>query len=154
MPWTYEPSLAAATQGLAAATCEAPSPGAGYRIYALGGDDGSGADFATAAAYDTLAKSWSTIAPMPTARSGLARTSGPGRLHALGNTAALRRPPTAMRMRSTIQPRTLGGRQRRSQPGDLGSPPLLAPTGSSMRSGGRAALTAEVIVRVLNLDSV
>ena len=91
MPWTTEPALLTARQGLAAATCDAPTPGSGYRIYAIGGDNGSG-PVATVEVYDTLAKSWSTAAPMTTARLNLAAASGPGRLYALGGsdgTAAL-----------------------------------------------------------------
>jgi N-acetylneuraminic acid mutarotase len=83
MSWTNEPSLADPRQGLAATTSDAPSPASGYRIYAIGGDDGSG-PVATAAAYDTLARAWSTVASMPTARLNLAATSGPGLLYALG----------------------------------------------------------------------
>jgi hypothetical protein len=83
MSWVNEPSLADPRQGLAAATSDAPSPGSGYRIYAVGGDDGTG-PVTTVEAYDTLAGSWSTIAPMATARLNLAATSGPGRLYALG----------------------------------------------------------------------
>jgi hypothetical protein len=83
MPWTNEPVLASARQGLAAATCDAPNPGSGYRIYAIGGNAGAG-PVATAAAYDTVTKNWSTIKPMITARESLAATSGPGRLYALG----------------------------------------------------------------------
>src|SRR5271166_1734741 len=83
MPWTNEPSLNTARQGLAATTSDAPSPGSGYRIYAIGGND-STSPVATVEAYDTLAKSWSTVAPMITAREGLAATSGPGRLYTLG----------------------------------------------------------------------
>ena len=85
MPWTSDPSLADPRQGLAAATSDAPSPGSGYRIYAIGGNDGSG-PVATAAAYDTLAQAWSAIASMPTARSNLAATSAPGLLYAVGGT--------------------------------------------------------------------
>jgi Kelch motif len=84
MPWTNEPILPTARWNLAAATSDAPTPGSGYRIYAIGGNDGTG-PVATVEAYDTLAKSWSsTIAPMPTARENVGATSGPGRLYALG----------------------------------------------------------------------
>lgn len=85
MPWTNEPPLpsASARQGLAAATADAPAPGYGYRIYAIGGND-STSPIATVVAYDTLAGSWSNIAPMSAPREGLAATSGPGRLYALG----------------------------------------------------------------------
>jgi|HubBroStandDraft_1064217.scaffolds.fasta_scaffold03280_4 hypothetical protein len=83
MPWTNETPLTNARQGLAAATADAPSPASGYRIYAVGGDDGTG-PVATVEAYDTTAKTWSTIAPMITARLNLAAASGPGRLYAIG----------------------------------------------------------------------
>ena len=83
MPWTTEPALAHARNGLAAATCDAPAPASGYRIYAVGGND-STSPVATVEAYDTLAKSWSAIAAMPTARENLAAASGPGRLYAVG----------------------------------------------------------------------
>src|ERR1022692_2509093 len=91
MPWTTEPSLLTARNGLAAATCDAPTPGAGYRIYAVGGNDGTG-PLATVEVYDTLAKIWSTAASLLTPRLNLAAASGPGRLYALGGssgTAAL-----------------------------------------------------------------
>ncbi|MGP0017729.1 MAG: Kelch repeat-containing protein [Candidatus Sulfotelmatobacter sp.] len=91
MPWTTEPSLLTARNGLAAATCDAPTPGAGYRIYAVGGNDGTG-PVATVEVYDTLAKIWSTAASLLTPRLNLAAASGPGRLYALGGssgTAAL-----------------------------------------------------------------
>ena len=80
MPWTVEPSLNVARNGLAAAVCDAPAPESGYRIYAIGGSDGTG-PVATVEAYGTL---WSAVAPMPTARQNLAATSGPGRIYALG----------------------------------------------------------------------
>jgi hypothetical protein len=83
MPWTIEPSLANPRSGLAAAVCDAPSPEFGYRIYAIGGNDGAG-PFAAVEAYDTLARAWTSVAPLPTARVNLAATSGPGRLYSLG----------------------------------------------------------------------
>ena len=84
MPWTNEPPLATARQLLAAATCDAPAPGSGYRIYALGGSPTPGTILATVEAYDTSTGAWSPIGAMPTAREALAATSGPGRLYALG----------------------------------------------------------------------
>jgi Kelch motif len=83
MPWSTEPSLSFARQGLAAAVCDAPNPGSGYRIYAIGGNDGTG-PVATVEAYDTIAGSWSTIASLPAPREALAATSGPERLYAIG----------------------------------------------------------------------
>jgi N-acetylneuraminic acid mutarotase len=83
MPWNMETPLEDGRQNLAAATCDAPAPAAGYRIYAIGGSDFSGVS-STVEIYDTLAKTWSTISPLPTARQNLAAASGPGRLFALG----------------------------------------------------------------------
>ncbi len=83
MPWTSEPSLITARNGLAAATADAPSPASGYRIYAIGGSNGT-APLTTTEAYDTLAKTWSAVAPMITARLNLAATTGPGLLYAVG----------------------------------------------------------------------
>jgi len=84
MPWINEPPLLTARQGLAAATCDAPAPAAGYRVYAIGGDDGITGAVATVEAYDTLAKTWSTITPMLTPRLNLGATSGVGRIYAIG----------------------------------------------------------------------
>lgn len=83
MLWNMETPLEDGRQNLATATCDAPAPAAGYRIYAIGGSDFSGVT-ATVEIYDTLAKTWSTISPLPTARQNLAAASGPGRLYALG----------------------------------------------------------------------
>lgn len=85
MPWTSESSLTDPRQGLAASTSDAPAPGSGYRIYAIGGNDGTG-PVATVEAYNTLAPGWSAAASLGTARANLAATSGPGRLYALGGT--------------------------------------------------------------------
>lgn len=87
MSWIYEPSLTQPTLGLAAATCDAPSPGSGYRVYAVGGDDGNSM-VAAAAAYDTQAKSWLPVAAMTTPRAYLAAAASPGRLHCLGGLGA------------------------------------------------------------------
>jgi Kelch motif len=83
MPWTNEPPLGLARVGLAAATCDAPVPESGYRIYAIGGYDGV-SDVPTVEAYDTVARTWSNVAPMITARGVLAAASGAGRLYAIG----------------------------------------------------------------------
>lgn len=40
MPWNMETPLEDGRQNLAAATCDAPAPAAGYRVYAIGGNDG------------------------------------------------------------------------------------------------------------------
>lgn len=83
MPWTNEPPLAVPQFDLAATTGDAPAPGSGSRIYAIGGG-GGGHEVATVAAYDTQAKSWSAVTAMPTPRSALAAAATPGRVHALG----------------------------------------------------------------------
>lgn len=83
MPWNSEPSLSNPRQGLAAATCDAPSPGSGYRIYALGGDDGSG-PVATVEAYDPASPGWSAVVSMPTPRLNLGATAGTALIYALG----------------------------------------------------------------------
>ena len=83
MPWTNATPLPTARQGLAAATSDAPTPGSGYRIYAIGGNSAASV-VATVEAYDTHAKTWSPVAPMPTARESLAATSGTARLYAIG----------------------------------------------------------------------
>jgi N-acetylneuraminic acid mutarotase len=58
------------------------------RIYAIGGI--TGGNYATGIlntveAYDSTTNTWSTLAPMPTAREGLAAATGPdGRIYAIG----------------------------------------------------------------------
>jgi N-acetylneuraminic acid mutarotase len=94
MPWTAEPSLTHPRAMLAAATCDAPAPGSGSRIYAIGGTDGN-TDVATVEVYDTAQKTWSTTTSMPTPRHGLAAASSPGRLHALGGWQITAAPLTA-----------------------------------------------------------
>ena len=84
MTWTNEPSLSLPRQGLAAAVCDAPSPGSGYRIYAIGGDDDAGDILATVEAYDTSAAAWSSVVPMSTPRTNLAASPGIARIYALG----------------------------------------------------------------------
>jgi N-acetylneuraminic acid mutarotase len=83
MPWAQEPPLAYPRAGLAAATCDAPAPGSGQRIYAIGGYDGNNA-VATVEAYDTAQKTWTTLPPLPTPRVYPGAASAAGRLHALG----------------------------------------------------------------------
>ena len=57
--------------------------GADGRIYAIGGFDST--SNATVEAYDTTTNVWTTVAPMPTARYGLAAATGPdGRIYAIG----------------------------------------------------------------------
>jgi hypothetical protein len=91
MPWTQEPPLPNPRQGLAAAVCDAPPPGSGSWIYAVGGGDVNGNPVATVEAYDTSTKTWSSIPSIPTgARMGLAAasipatSSRPATLHVLG----------------------------------------------------------------------
>jgi len=87
MPWAYKPSLATPRFGLAAATFDAPAPQSGSRIYAIGGADLSlDAILKSVETYDTSTpeENWLPINPMHTAREGLAATSGPDGLHALG----------------------------------------------------------------------
>jgi Kelch motif len=85
MPWTSEPSLSNSRQGLAAATCDAPSPASGYRIYAIGGNGGSG-PVATVEAYNPASPGWSAVVAMPTPRLNLAATAGTALIYALGGT--------------------------------------------------------------------
>jgi N-acetylneuraminic acid mutarotase len=85
MPWTSETPLLDALNGLAAATCDATSPNPGSWIYAIGGEDINGV-VAKVEGYDPIAKTWSFVESMPTARYNLAATSGVGRMYALGGT--------------------------------------------------------------------
>jgi N-acetylneuraminic acid mutarotase len=94
MPWAEAPPIAHPRAGLAAATCDAPAPGSGQRIYAIGGYDGTNA-VATVEAYDTAQKTWSTLPSMPTPRVYLGAASSPGRLHALGGWGATLITPVA-----------------------------------------------------------
>lgn len=84
MPWQAEPALPEPRAWLAAATGDAPAPGSGTWIYAIGGSTYSADADPAVVAYDTQAQSWSPVAAMPTARNGLAAASTPGRIHALG----------------------------------------------------------------------
>jgi hypothetical protein len=83
MAWTAEPSLPTATSALAAAVCQAPGSQSGQWVYAAGGTTSAGV-LATFAGYDTVHKKWSALPPMPTARSGVAAATSPGRIHVLG----------------------------------------------------------------------
>jgi N-acetylneuraminic acid mutarotase len=61
-------------------------------IYVLGGYDGSSRSyFNTAEAYDPHTNTWTSIAPMGTARTGLAATAVNGTIYALGGSDALSR---------------------------------------------------------------
>jgi hypothetical protein len=86
MPWHDEPPLPEPRVMLAAATGDAPAPGSGTWIYVMGNWAYGSPPWAggTVVAYDPQAHSWSTVAPLPTARQSLAATSTPGRVHALG----------------------------------------------------------------------
>jgi hypothetical protein len=87
MPWSekaplIQPVATAPCWALAAATCDAPSSEAGYRIYAVGGIGQSGVP--SSAAYDPSANRWELIEDLPTPRASLAATSALGRVHAVG----------------------------------------------------------------------
>jgi hypothetical protein len=90
MPWTAEPPLAHPRAFFAAATCDAPTPGSGSRVYAIGGYTSIPANtgpVATVEAYDTAQKTWSAAPPMPQALGMHAAASipgTPGALHVLG----------------------------------------------------------------------
>jgi N-acetylneuraminic acid mutarotase len=85
--WSTVASMPTARIALAAAT------GPDGRIYAIGGWNQPGADnsLSTVEAYTPATNSWSTVAPMPTARDGLAAATGPdGRIYAIGGTDGMR----------------------------------------------------------------
>jgi len=116
MPWIEEMPLANARARLAAATSDAPAPGYGYRIYALGGliFPAGGTTVATVEAYDTMVGGWSPVAPLGVPRSYLAATSGPDGLHALGGQAFLPVSQAVTTTKSTMRRRTPGRRRLRS----------------------------------------
>src|SRR5437870_5339440 len=71
----------------------AAATGSDGRMYAIGGSDiaanGSTLVYATAEAYAPSTNTWSTAAPMPTARYGLAAVEGTdGRIYAIGGMGA------------------------------------------------------------------
>ncbi len=79
--WTTQPSMPTARGDLAAAT------GLDGRIYAIGGylPPPANYDVNTVEAYDPSSSTWSTVAPMPTARDGLVAVTGPdGHIYAIG----------------------------------------------------------------------
>ena len=82
MAWTTEPSLPTASAALAAAVCQAPGSQSGQWVYAVGGTANN--VLAAFAGYDTVQKKWSALPSMPTARSGVAAATSPGRIHVLG----------------------------------------------------------------------
>lgn len=83
MAWTAESPIPTAIMGLAAAVCQAPPAGSGQWVYAMGGTDSSNVH-GSLAGYDTVQKKWSARPAMPTARSGVAAATSPGRIHVLG----------------------------------------------------------------------
>jgi N-acetylneuraminic acid mutarotase len=83
MAWTAESPIPTASAGLAAAVCQAPPAGSGEWVYAVGGTNESNV-LASLAGYDTAHKKWSALPSMPTARSGVAAATSPGRIHVLG----------------------------------------------------------------------
>ena len=79
--WTTEPSMPTARGNLAAAT------DLNGRIYAIGGylPPPANYDVNTVEAYDPTTGTWSTVAPMPTARDGLVAVTGlDGHIYAIG----------------------------------------------------------------------
>ena len=79
--WATLPTMPTARGDLAVAT------GPDGRIYAIGGylPPPQNYDVNTVEAYDPIAGSWSTVAPMPTPRDGLAAVTGSdGRIYAIG----------------------------------------------------------------------
>jgi hypothetical protein len=82
MGWMNEAALPTASMGLAAAVCDAPSSGLGQWVYAIGGSHGNLS--AAVAGYDTVGQTWSARPSMPTARTGIAAATSPGRIHVLG----------------------------------------------------------------------
>jgi Kelch motif len=83
MAWTAENPLPTASAGLAAVVCDAPPTGSGKWVYAVGGTSNTSV-LAALAGYDTVQKKWSALPSMPTARSGVAAATSPGRIHVLG----------------------------------------------------------------------
>jgi hypothetical protein len=89
MSWTQGPPLNDPRCFVAAATANAPAPGSGLRVYAIGGMDKSssstGNPVGNVEAYDTAQKQWSTTAPMPTPlRQGFGAALSAGQLHIIG----------------------------------------------------------------------
>jgi len=74
MAWTNKPPLPTAVSGLAAVTADAPSPGAGYRIYAIGGNEGM-YPVILVQAYDPATATWSPVPSMSVGRANLAAAS-------------------------------------------------------------------------------
>src|SRR5271165_1250360 len=83
MAWMAEEAVPTASMGLAAAVSDAPPTGSGQWVYAVGGTNSSNV-LASVAGYDTVQKKWSARPSMPTARSGVAAATSPGRTHVLG----------------------------------------------------------------------
>jgi hypothetical protein len=84
MAWMAEESLPTPSWALAAAVCQAPASESGEWVYAIGGLAGDGNVSAAVAGYDTVQQRWFARPSMPTARSGPAAATSPGRVHVLG----------------------------------------------------------------------
>lgn len=100
----YDPGADTWTSGLAPmptpryeVAAVAAGQGAQERVYALGGFNNgvAGGSFATVEAYDPATDTWSTVAPLPTARRGLAAVRGPdGLVYAIGGSPVSGSPPS------------------------------------------------------------
>ncbi len=84
MTWSTKQHLPSADNPSAAAISDAPAPGSGYRIYAIGSE--LTATAGQVLAYDPGAPSsgWSPIASLVGTWNGGGATTGPGGLHVLG----------------------------------------------------------------------
>ena len=84
MVWSAVTSLNSPREGLAVANAAAPAPLPGFRIYAVGGDEG-GPPVGVVEAYDPAANSWTVLAgSLPTPRTNLAAAAANGVIHAVG----------------------------------------------------------------------
>ena len=84
MVWSAVTSLNSPREGLAVANAAAPAPLPGFRIYAVGGDEG-GPPVGVVEAYDPAANSWTALArSLPTPRTNLAAAAANGVIHAVG----------------------------------------------------------------------
>jgi hypothetical protein len=125
MAWIAEESLPTASMGLAAAVCQAPGSQSGQWVYAVGGTNSN--VLAALAGYDTVQQKWFARPPMPTARTGVAAGTSPGRIDVLGGFSEGADILTTQR--STSRPTTRGQPLRRCRPGEAHSPPPSATTG-------------------------
>jgi len=84
MSWSAVASLNSPREGLAVANAAASAPLPGFRIYAVGGDEG-GPPVGVVEAYDPAANSWTVLAgSLPTPRTNLAAAAANGVIHAIG----------------------------------------------------------------------